>query len=154
MFWHSALGWILDISWLVFLLMLFWHFWQSRRALVYAQGWLKTKGRITSCKWTKVGHSVWPEIEYSYEVYDKTLYGHYLFLDTAHNNPNSPYSRNIAYKVALAFKEDSEIDVYYNPNKPEQSALDVSIPKKLNVILAINALFILLQVVVIIWRHW
>lgn len=153
-FWHKAQGWMLDTGWLVILLLVFGYFWQRRQVLVNAQGWLITKGHITSCKWTQAGHSVWPEIEYKYEVYNRVLYGHYLFLDTTHNTPNSAYARQIAYKVALAFKENSEIDVYYNPNKPEQSALDLSIPKKLNLILAINAAFILVQVLVIIWRHW
>lgn len=144
---------MLDLVWLFFLLILFRHFWQDRQVLVRAKSWLITKGRITSCKWTEVGHSVWPKIEYSYQVYDKDLTGEYLFLDTAHNNPNSKYSRNIAYKAAVAFKEDKEIDVYYNPNNPEQSALDVTVPTKLNIILILIGAFIVLHLGLIVWRY-
>lgn len=108
--------WLLDLGWLLFLLMLFWHFWRDRRTLVHAQSWLKVKGHITSCELTKVGHSVWPKIEYTYQVNEEEMTGEYLFLDTAHNNPNSKYSRGIAYKAAIAFQENEEIDVYYNPS--------------------------------------
>lgn len=151
--WNRSWGWLLDFGWLVFLLIVLKHFWQNRRDLVKAQSWLKTKGHIRHCEWTKVGHSAWPKIEYDYQVHDTTLTGEYLFLDTSNNNPNSKYSRNIAYKVALAFKENSEIDVYYNPNQPEQSALDITIPKKLNAILFIIIAFIVLQLLVIFFRY-
>lgn len=137
--------WILDLGWLIILLILFLHFWRDRRALAQAQFWLITKGRITDCEWTQVGHSAWPKIKYSYQVYDKDLEGEHLFLDTAHNNPNSKYARHIAYKAAVAFKEDQEIDVYYNPNNPEQSALDVTMPKKLNVILILIGILIIVH---------
>ncbi|AUH71188.1 Protein of uncharacterised function (DUF3592) [Legionella sainthelensi] len=144
---------MLDLVWLFFLLILFRHFWQDRQALVRAKSWLITQGRITSCEWTEVGHSIWPKIEYSYQVDDKDLTGEYLFLDTAHNNPNSKYSRSIAYKAAVAFKEDKEIDVYYNPNNPEQSALDVTVPTKLNIILILIGSFIILHLGLIAWRY-
>ncbi|MFT4058489.1 MAG: DUF3592 domain-containing protein [Legionella sp.] len=152
MTWLSIWRWILDLSWLFVLLILLRYFWQSRKSLAAAQAWLKTKGHITSCEWSTIGHSVWPKIEYSYQVYDRDLVGHYLFLDTIHNNPNSKYARQIAYKVAVAFKENNEIDVYYNPNHPEQSALDVAMPKKLNFILMLIGILILCQVGVIIWH--
>ncbi|KTD63180.1 hypothetical protein Lsan_1450 [Legionella santicrucis] len=153
MTWLIFWRWMLDLGWLFFLLILFRHFWQDRQVLVRAKSWLITKGRITSCEWTEVGHSVWPKIEYSYQVYDKDLTGEYLFLDTAHNNPNSKYSRSIAYKAAVAFKEDKEIDVYYNPNNPEQSALDVTVPTKLNIILILIGTFIVLHLGLIVWRY-
>ncbi len=145
--------WILDFGWLVVLLILWDHFWRDRQALLKAQFWLKAKGHITACEWTQAGHSVWPKIEYSYQVHDQALHGHYLFLDTAHNNPNSRYARRVAYKVAVAYKENQEIDVYYNPNHPEQSALDVSMPKKLNIILILIGMLIILHVVLMVWRH-
>lgn len=144
MTWFNFLRWAIDLVWLGLLAFLFSHFWRVRSALVQAKSWLKVKGHIISCELIRVGHSAWPEIQYSYQVYDKNLVGEYLFLDTSHNNPNSRYSRMVAYKVVLAFKENSAIDVYYNPNHPEQSALDVTIPAKLNLILIlIGALFIL-----------
>ena len=125
---------------------------KSPNILVRAQSWLKVKGHITRCEWVRVGHSVWPKIEYAYQVADQDLVGEYLFLDTSHNNPNSKYSRRIAYKVAVASKDNSEIDIYYNPNHPEQSALDVTIPKKLNFILLLIGVLILAQISIIIYR--
>lgn len=148
---HSG-RWMLDIGWLIVLLFLLNHFWRGKKALLEAQSWLKAKGHITRCEWVRVGHSVWPKIEYSYQVYDKDLVGEYLFLDTSHNNPNSKYSRLIAYKAAVAFKENAEIDIYYNPNRPEQSALDVTIPLKLNVILYSIAILVVVQIGIIIFR--
>lgn len=153
MSWLASWRWILDLGWLVFLLFMLRHFWQDRQVLAQANSWLKTKGRITFCEWSEVGHSIWPKIEYTYEVSEKELVGEYLFLDTAHNNPNSRYARRIAYKVALAFKQNAAIDVYYNPNKPEQSALDIGIPFKLNLILVFICALIVLHLSVIFLRY-
>jgi hypothetical protein len=146
MHWFNSWRWVLDTGWLLFLLLLFRHFWRDRNALMQSKSWLKVSGHITRCDWTKVGHSIWPKIEYTYQVYDKDLLGEYLFLDTSHNSPNSKYSRLIAYKAAVAFKENSAIDVYYNPNDPEQSALDVTIPRKLNIILILISLLIVFHI--------
>ena len=153
MSWMHFLQIILDFGWLIFLIFMFRHFWLDRRNLVQAQSWLKAKGHITSCEWTEVGHSVWPKIEYTYQVMDKDLIGEYLFLDTAHNNPNSKYARQVAYKVAVAFKDNSQIDVYYNPNHPEQSALDITLPIKLNAILVILGVLLVLHVGIIVFRY-
>lgn len=153
MTWLAVWRWVLDLGWLIILLILFRHFWRDRQALLKAQSWLKVKGHIAHCEWTQVGHSVWPKIEYIYQVYDKELVGEYLFLDTAHNTPHSKYARRMAYRAAVAFKENEEIDVYYNPNHPEQSALDVSIPKKLNLILVLIAFFIVLHLGLMVVRY-
>ena len=150
--WANLGQWTLDFVWLLLLFILLNHFWQKRTDLASAQSWLKVKGRIISCEWTAVGHSVWPKIEYIYQVHERELTGEYLFLDTSHNNPHSQYARNMAHKAALAFKENTEIDIYYNPNRPEQSALDVTIPVKLNVILIAMSSLILLHVSIIISR--
>ena len=149
---HTSLRCILDFGWLFILLAIFYHFWEQKRTLLYAKGWLKTKGHITRCEWTKIGTSIWPKIEYTYQVHDKDIIGQYLFLDTTHNNPNSTYSRNIAYKAAVAFAENNEIEVYYNPNHPEQSALDTTVPIKLNIILLLVSVFIIVHSTVIIYR--
>lgn len=154
MIWQNAWRMVLDLGWLLFLLVLLIHFWRDRQLLVQAKSWLKAKGRITLCEWTQVGPNLWPKIEYSYEVYGKELTGEYLFLDTAHNNPNSKYSRRIAYKAALAYKEDAEIDVYYNPNRPEQSALDVTMPIKLNIMLILISICTLFQLGLIGYRYF
>lgn len=146
MHWLNSWRWVLDTGWLLFLLLLFRHFWRDRNALLQSKSWLKVSGHITRCDWTKVGHNIWPKIEYTYQVHDKDLIGEYLFLDTSHNSPNSKYSRLIAYKAAVAFKQNSAIDVYYNPNDPEQSALDVTIPRKLNIILILIGLLIVFHI--------
>jgi hypothetical protein len=152
MTWQVMGRWMLDLGWLLFLLFLLRHFWQKRKILLQATGWLKAKGRITIFEWTEVGHTVWPKIEYSYQVHEHDLVGEYLFLDTIHNTPNSKYARLIAYKAAVAFKKDEEIDIYYNPDHPEQSALDVSMPKKLNFILLLIGSVTLFQMGLIIWH--
>lgn len=142
----------LDLSWLAILLIMFHHFWQSRQILLDAQGWLKAKGHVTRYKLIREGHTLWPKIEYEYFVYDKSLIGHYLFLDTAHNNPHSKYSRDVAYKAAIAYQEHLEIDVYYNPNRPEESALDVTMPSKLTAILIVIGMLIGVQFVLVVAR--
>lgn len=140
----------LDFSWLAILLMMFRHFWKNRQVLLDAQDWLKAKGHITQYKLVREGHSLWPKLEYEYLVYDQNLIGHYLFLDTAHNNPHSKYARAVAYKAALAYQDHLEIDVYYNPNRPEESALDVTMPSKLTAILVVIGMLIAVQLVLII----
>ncbi len=148
---HSG-RWMLDIGWLFVLLILLLHFLRDRKALLQAQSWLKVKGHITRCEWVEQGHSIWPKIEYSYQVHDQTLIGEHLFLDTAHNTPNSKYSRLVAYKAAVAYKENAEIEVYYNPNRPEQSALDVAMPAKLNVILLLIAALLFIHIGIMVFR--
>jgi len=142
----------LDLVWLSVLILMFHHFWKNRRVLLDAQGWLKAKGHVTRYKLVREGHTLWPKVDYEYTVYDKNLIGHYLFLDTAHNNPNSKYSRNIAYKAAIAYKDHLEIDVYYNPNRPEECALDVTMPIKLTGILTVIGILIVLHLSLIIYR--
>jgi hypothetical protein len=149
-----ASWWLLDLGWLLFLLLMFKHFWQKRQLLLPAQSWLKSKGHITNCELTQMGHIFWPKIEYTYTVYDKELTGEYLFLDTAHNNPNSKYARRIAYNAVIAFKENKEIEVYYNPNHPEQSALDVAVPIKLTFIVVMIGLLIVVHLGIIALRYF
>lgn len=150
MSWLFSWNSLLDIGWLLFLSILLKHFWFERRELKKATSWLIAKGHITRCNWTEVGHSIWPKIEYTYTVHEHELKGEYLFLDTDHNDPNSKYSRTMAYNVAVAFKENKEIDVYYNPNQPEQSALDITIPFKLNLIIGIISAFLVVHIAFIV----
>lgn len=145
--WRGAI----DLAWLLFLLVLFRHFWSQRQFLNRARDWLITKGRMTQFSWSQDGHQLWAKIEYSYHLYDKDFVGEYFFLDTSHNNPNSKYARQVAYRAAVAFEKDEEIDVYYNPDNPSQAALDVRIPVKLNVIIVLLAGLIALHVLVLLW---
>ncbi|WP_078767506.1 DUF3592 domain-containing protein [Legionella maceachernii] len=125
------------------------YFWRDRRALAQTRSWLITKGRITSFEWTREGPRLWPRIKYHYQVFDQDFEGEYLFLDTAHNTPNSKYARKVAYKAAMAYERNAEIDVFYNPNNPEQAVLDIAMPKKLNLIILLLIMLIILHLVVV-----
>jgi hypothetical protein len=151
---HWLLSWhgLIDIAWLLFLALLLKHFWQDRQLLVQASHWLITKGRITQVLWTQEGHHLWPKIEYTYQIYERDFQGEYLFLDTSHNNPNSKYAKKVAYRAAIAFQNDEEIEVYYNPNNPLQAALDVRIPLKLNVIIALLVVLMVVHLTMIVWH--
>lgn len=143
---------MLDLAWLFFLLFMLWHFWRARQFLAQTKYWLITKGRITVFKWTHEGPRWWPQIQYSYQVFDQDFCGQYLFLDTSHNNPNSKYARKVAYRAAMAYEDDREIDVFYNPNNPQQAVLDITIPRKLNLIIVLLGLLVILHFVVIVGR--
>ncbi len=146
--------WALDVGWFIFLLILLRHFWLKRSELLASAAWLTTKGRITRCEWATEGNILWPKIEYVYQVNEQELTGEYLFIDTAHNTPTSKYSREVAYKAAVAFQNHAEIDVFYNPNDPKQSAMDISIPRKLNVIIVLIGAAIVAHLVMIGLRVW
>ena len=139
---------LLDLGWLLFLLLVFWHFWRARQLTLQTKFWVKTRGRVTHCEWTICGHSIWPKINYSYQVGERDYTGEYFFLDTAHNDPNSKYARLIAYKAANAYKQNEDIDVYYDPDRPEQAVLDTTIPRKINLILGFIAVLIVLHVII------
>jgi hypothetical protein len=152
---HWLMSWqgILDLLWLIFLLLMLWYFWRDRQFLAQTQSWLITKGRITLFEWTREGPRLWPKIQYSYQVFEHDYFGEYLFLDTSLNNPNSKYARQVAYRAAIAYEEDVEIDVYYNPNDPSQAVLDTTIPHKLNFIISLLLVLIILHLTVIV-HHW
>nr|WP_028388829.1 DUF3592 domain-containing protein [Legionella fairfieldensis] len=128
---------LLDIIWLLFLLSMLRHFWYERQNLTKTNGWLITKGRIVRFEWTHENHRIWPRISYTYQVFDQDFQSEYLFLDTAHNSPYSYYARRVAYRAAIAYEKNEAIDVYYNPNDPQQAVLDITIPRKLNWIIAL-----------------
>ncbi|STX27646.1 Protein of uncharacterised function (DUF3592) [Legionella beliardensis] len=143
---------IADMAWLLLLLLLLKHFWQDRQNLLKAHAWFLTKGRITRFLWTKDGYHLWPKIEYTYQVYDRDFLGEYFFLDTSHNNPNSKYSRRVAYRAAMAFEKNEDIDVFYNPSDPRQAVLDVRIPTKLNFIIFLLVCLIVVHLGVVLYR--
>lgn len=143
---------LLDLLWLIFLLFLFHHFWRDRQFLNQTRFWLITKGRITQFNWIRDKHRLWPKITYLYRVFEHDFEGEYLFLDTAHNNPNSNYARKVAYRVAMAYEKDEEIDVFYNPNNPQQAVLDTTMPRKLTLILALLFILIILHLGIVCYR--
>lgn len=150
--WLTSWTGLLDILWLLFLFITLTYFWRDRKKLLDTRNWLKTKGNVISCEWTQDGHQIWPKIEYRYQSNEKDYIGEYLFLDTSHNNPNSAYARKIAYKAAMSYEKNQDLDVYYNPIQPEQSALDITIPRKLNVIIGLLIFLILIHLAVILYR--
>lgn len=143
---------LLDLCWLLLLLAILFYFWRERKQLADAKYWLITKGRVTLFEWTKNGHQLWPKIEFTYYVFDQEFRSKYLFLDTVYNNPNSKYARQVAYKAAVAYEKDAEIDVYYNPDNPQQAVLDVTVPPKLNLIIVLLLLLIFFHLFIIIRR--
>lgn len=143
---------LVDVIWLLFLLVIFVYFWRARQLTQQTKYWVKTRGRITRIEWAVEGRSVWPKIEYIFQIDDHDVTGEYLFLDMVHNDPYSKYARNIAYKVAYAYKNNEDIDVYYNPDKPEEAVLDTTIPRKLNLILGFVILLIFLHLVMMALR--
>jgi hypothetical protein len=50
----------------------------------------------------------------------------------------------------VAYEEDADIDVFYNPNNPTQAALDITMPRKLNLIVGLLLALIILHLVVVI----
>ena len=125
----------IDLIWLFFLLILLIYFWRDRLALLKCRHWKIAPGQITRCEWTRDQHRIWPSIEYSYEVDGQSFQGEHLLVDTSHNNPSSASSKKIAYKAAIAYQNRQAIDIFYNPDNPEQSALDISMPRKLTMII-------------------
>lgn len=144
---------VLDLLWLFFLLFLLWHFWRSRLFLAQAKGWLTTKGRITVFEWAGEGSEIGPRIQYTYQVFDQDYYSEQLFLDTSDSDPNSQYARRIAYRAAMAYADEADIMVFYNPDNPSQAALDIRIPPKLNLIIALLLILIILHLVMVL-RHF
>ena len=142
----------LDILWFIFLLILFVHFWRIRRTNLKTKQWMQTQGQIVRCEWVFHGHRTWPKLEYAYNVDGEHYLGETIFLDTAHHNPNSKKARSIAFNIAEAQKENKALSVYYDPTNPKRAALDISMPRKLTLILAIIAFFIGLHGTIILFH--
>ncbi|CEK09402.1 DUF3592 domain-containing protein [Legionella hackeliae] len=144
--------WLLDLLWLAFLLALLLHFWQDRKNFLKIQSWFLTKGRITQFLWTQEGYRLWPKIEYSYRVLDQDFQGERLFPETMHINLNSKYAREVAYRAALAYEKDVDIDIYYNPYNPQEAVLDITMPRKLTLIIILLTALILFHLVIVAYR--
>jgi hypothetical protein len=118
------------------------YFWRARQVALQPKFWMNIKGQVTRCEWTQNSHNKWPIIEYRYTIDGRDFKGSSLFLDTTHNVPQSAYVRHLVYRTAIACEKKEEINVYYNPEHPEQAVLDTAIPKKLDWILGVIALLI------------
>ncbi len=146
--------WLLDIAWLLFLLLLLQHFWRERSALKKTQSWYLASGKITRLTWTQEGHYLWPRLEYTYHAFNQEFYGEQLFLETAHHHPGSKYARKVAYRAAMAYQKEEAIEVYYNPQNPQEAALDISIPSRLTFIIRLLLILIALHFLIVIYRLW
>lgn len=143
---------ILDNLWLLFLLLMLAHFWQERRYLKKSRNWLQTTGHIVHFHWTKEGHQLWPKIAYTYEVNTQAYVGEALLLESSHTSFSSAYARKVAYRAAMAYERNDPIEVYYNPENPQQAVLDIRLPRKLDFIIGLLVLFIVLHVTVVGYR--
>ena len=150
MSWRS----LLDLGWLLFLLLVLYYFWCARRVTLQTRTWSKTHGRVTQCAWVTYDHSLWPKIEYIYQVGDRDFTGEHFFIDTVHNDPSSVFARKLAYQVVSAYKKNEDIDVYFDPDNPENAVLDRTVPRKLNLILSFIVGLIVLHLVITISRFF
>lgn len=144
---------MLDLVWLLFLLVMLFYFWQERRHLKKSLRWPQTTGHITQFNWTKEGHQLWPKITYAYWVNEQEYIGDSLLLSSAHTSYSSAHARKVAYRAAMAFERNEAIDVYYNPEAPDQAVLDIRLPKKLDVIILLLLFFIALHLTIV-GYHW
>jgi hypothetical protein len=143
---------LLDLGWLFFLSVVFLYFWRGRQVTAQTKYWVETQGQITEFEWVTQGRHIWPKVQYMYSVGEIDFIGEHLFLDTTHNDPHSKYAREMTYKVANAYKNNENISVYYNPDNPQESVLDTTIPRKINLILMFIAVLIFVHIIVMISR--
>ncbi len=148
---YRLLSWqsLIDFLWLIFLIVLLIHFWKKRQILVAASSWKKTKGLIHELDWTKENNSLWLQVTYTYQLFEQEYLGDCIFLDEASNRKNNAYTRSVAYRIVMAFKNQDYLDVYYNPENLMESALDVKIPRGLEVVLVMVGALSLLQLITI-----
>lgn len=137
---------VADGLWLIFLLYALFYFWRARQKLIAAFDWLKTNGTIVACHYKEEKGRIWHQIDYSYEVNDQQLVGQFIVLNPYTNNPHQPYTCEQAHQ--------KQIEVYYNPNLPEQSTLDVRVPKKLNVMLLLISGILLVHLTILAYRYF
>lgn len=134
---------LLSIGWLFFLAVATLYFLRRWQALQAMKSWPVAQGEITELTLCEENNRAWPSVRYSYWVEDRSYTSGHWFADTIHNTPQSRYCRKLAYRVALAFKNNSTLDVYYNPTAPWQAVLDVRIPPKLQwITVLLGGLFI------------
>jgi hypothetical protein len=143
--WQSAL----DLGWFIFLMLLLLYFLRVRWRIQQAASWEKTKGQITRCEWITQAHRLWPKVEYLYKVGEREFMGEEMFYDTSHRTLNNPYARKVAYEVAQAFKNNEDVEVFYNPEEPDEAVLDITIPGKLNLILVLIGLLITFHLTIV-----
>lgn len=143
---------IIDLIWLIFISGLFIYFLREYFTLKSYKNWSKTKAQVIKIQWHHHKNILWPKVEYLYHVGGYEYIGEHLFPDTFHNAPTSKYSRQIAYNTAKAYKDYKEIEIFFNPEQPEQSAIDVKIPRKVIFILFFLGFLIALHITIFLFR--
>jgi len=131
-----------NIGWLVLLVLLFGYFFSQYWQLRALRRWRKVEGHVTHFSLQEQDGRLWPDIEYSYSVDSKTYHNDHFFSDNAQHALYSRYARKLAHRIALAYKNDEDIWVYYDPKDPEQAVLDRRIPPKLFGIIAVVLFFL------------
>lgn len=89
-----------------------------------AKNWASTTGKVTTSRVEVSGGeytSVSPFIVYQYNVYDRDYSNSQIKAGDVHI---SSYSSRAAYDMADKYPVGSEVTVYYNPEDPQQSALE------------------------------
>lgn len=142
-----------DGIWFVFLLGMLTYFLRQKNKLLKLKKWPKVKGRIINLQWEEENNRIWPQLVYQYQVEEKIYQGELLFEETLPRDTNSRLARAIAHRAVLAYQNHQEIDVFYNPNNPEDSVLDITVPLKLSIIIWLLWFLIGLHVVVV-WTRW
>jgi len=154
---HGLFAWRngADLLWLGLLGIMLLVLWRNKRQFQQkTRSWLTTAGQVSFFEWSSHGHLPWPKIQYTYEVDEVEYQGNTIYLSTARHNLNASYARQLAYRVALAYEQDEPIPVYYDPALPEQSALDISLPKKLNIFMVFIGFLLVLHLTVMVLRWW
>jgi hypothetical protein len=143
---------IIDGVWLLFLFLMLHYFINVRREAIQTKNWVKTKGQVIFWDLIKEDHRLWPKIKYIYEVNEVEYVGKHFFPDTMHNNPVSKYARRLAYKAAMSFEKNQQIDVYYDPIYPQHAALDIRMPWKVNLVLVLLIALIIFHLLMVSYR--
>lgn len=144
----------LDVTWLILLVLILRNFLKDILTLKTVQKWSAIKGEVESMELVEVGQNYWPKLIYRYEVAGEAYLGNSIFVDSYLNSPHSGYSKQVAYRLASAYKEGNPVDVYYDPKAPDLAVLDTRIPPKLFVVAAILGAMIVVQFVLMIYKVW
>lgn len=142
---------VISLIWIAFLIAVFLFFFNQYRRLKKIADWPVTEGKVVQFTIEQQNETYWPSIAYEYQVNGQTHESGHFFADTAHNTPQTPRSKRLAYDTAQAYLKEKPVTVHYNPNAPEQAVLDVKVPNKLIAIMAIILALIITEVVVLLF---
>lgn len=146
---------IADLIWLFFLLFLMGSLLRNLRTLRRKKKlWQKTHGRITQVEWVEIGHSLWPEVTYQFEVLNQEYVGDRYFFTEAHQSLHAQNARDFAYKIVQNFTSEDTIDVYYDPIDPHQSVLNPQAKGRLGLFIGLLSLLLGTHLLVMGYHLW